>query len=407
MCQFCTLPNFSDPYFSDNFNDSYFSDQDVRNADVVNSVNLGHMNRSNLHMVLPFSNGDLTMITEKMNESENLGNTSCGTDDENSQSSLHLSFSNLEGNSEQEENLASLMLPTRKKYHKNVIMGHLNINSIRNKFTESTEIFFQRILDIFIISETKLGKEFSDAQFLVPGYRFYRKDRHKQAGGLLVYIRSDIACRRLPTMETKSTETIAIELQIEAKKWLLLASYKPPKVKDSTFLEEFTHVLDKATVNYDKFILAGDLNFDISEPSKSKPLQELCEIFDMQTLVNEPTCFKSEKGTVIDNFITNRKNMFQCTQTVETGVSDHHKLILTVFKCHFPKQLRKRITYRSYKNFIEKDFLNDIGRTPFHISEIFSEVDDQLYVLKLCSRMFMMNMFQLNKKLLNRRSHLS
>ena len=46
-----------------------------------------------------------------------------------------------------------------------LILGHLNINSIRNKF-DGLKIFNDNKIDIFLISETKLDDSFRTAQFL-------------------------------------------------------------------------------------------------------------------------------------------------------------------------------------------------------------------------------------------------
>ena len=46
--------------------------------------------------------------------------------------------------------------------------------------------------------------------------------------------------------------------------------------------------------------------------------------------------------------------------TVSTGLSDFHKMIITVMKTTFPKAEPKIVIYRDYKNFIENDFRNDL-----------------------------------------------
>ena len=48
----------------------------------------------------------------------------------------------------------------------------------------------------------------------------------------------------------------------------------------------------------------------------------------------------------------------------ETGLSDFHKLVVTVLKSTFPKSPPKIITYRSYKN-----FSNDLFRGDLHFSK--------------------------------------
>jgi hypothetical protein len=53
---------------------------------------------------------------------------------------------------------------------KNVIIGQLNINSLRNKFQSLGELIHGNI-DILILTETKLDHTFPEKQFLIPGYK--------------------------------------------------------------------------------------------------------------------------------------------------------------------------------------------------------------------------------------------
>ena len=47
----------------------------------------------------------------------------------------------------------------------------------------------------------------------------------------------------------------------------------------------------------------------------------------------EPTCYKNPYNpSYIDLFLTNRPRTFQCTTTIETGISDFHKLVVTASK---------------------------------------------------------------------------
>ena len=78
-----------------------------------------------------------------------------------------------------------------------VIIGHININSIRNKF-EPLVSFINNNLDIFMISETKIDGTFLDSQFLKEGFSVpYRLDRTAKGGGILLYIREDIPSKRI------------------------------------------------------------------------------------------------------------------------------------------------------------------------------------------------------------------
>ena len=76
----------------------------------------------------------------------------------------------------------------RFKNPKNLIMGHLNINSLRNKF-ESIKPIISPNLDIFLVSETKLDESFPNNQFSISGYRMFRQDRNCFGGGLSIYVK--------------------------------------------------------------------------------------------------------------------------------------------------------------------------------------------------------------------------
>ena len=53
----------------------------------------------------------------------------------------------------------------RASYPNNIVIGHLNINSLRNKF-EILSTLIADTFDIFILSETKLDNTFTSAKDL-------------------------------------------------------------------------------------------------------------------------------------------------------------------------------------------------------------------------------------------------
>ena len=69
-----------------------------------------------------------------------------------------------------------------------------------------------------------------------------------------------------------------------------------------------------------------------------------------KNLVKSKTCFKSlENPSCIDLFLTNSPLSFQNTVTMSTGLSDFHKMVITVLKTTFAKKKPKEIIYRDYK----------------------------------------------------------
>ena len=77
---------------------------------------------------------------------------------------------------------------------KNIIIGQLNINSLRNKIQDLAELMRDK-LDILVLTETKLDNTFPEKQFLIPGYKKpFRADRNRNGGGVMIYVREDIPC---------------------------------------------------------------------------------------------------------------------------------------------------------------------------------------------------------------------
>ena len=69
-----------------------------------------------------------------------------------------------------------------------IIFGQININSIRNKFSQLIYIVSTEI-DTLMVSETKLDDTFPPSQFLMQGYLTpFRKQRTSKGGGIQLFI---------------------------------------------------------------------------------------------------------------------------------------------------------------------------------------------------------------------------
>ena len=80
----------------------------------------------------------------------------------------------------------------------------------------------------------------------------------------------------------------------------------------------------------------------------------------------------------IDVILTNRKGCFKNRGTVETGASDFHKMVLTMFKGRFIEQKPIKITYRDYRYFNESVFLHNLRAASFYLCESLAQRDTNL-----------------------------
>ena len=110
----------------------------------------------------------------------------------------------------------------------------------------------------------------------------------------------------------------------------------------------------------------GDINVDMSDRNNTHTnyddVQELSDVFNLTNLIKQSTCFAptATHPSLIDIILTNRPRSFQSSAAIETGLSDHHKMVLTVLKCHFVRLQPTTIHYRDYKYFDPEAFINDI-----------------------------------------------
>ena len=181
----------------------------------------------------------------------------------------------IDGNDESSESTSFLnkLKATRIANINRLMIGHININSIRNKF-EMLSNSIKGNLDILMISETKLDSTFPSNQFTIEGYAApIRFDRNGRGGGIILYIREDIPARLLKTSLPKDFEGFFVELNLRKKKILMCCSYNPAKSNISSHLSIVGRSLDSYMSSYDSFFVIGALNSKISEMAMS----EFCE----------------------------------------------------------------------------------------------------------------------------------
>ena len=78
-----------------------------------------------------------------------------------------------------------------------LIITHLDINSVRNKF-HFLSFMIENNLYILLISGTNLYDSFSSGEFKICEFSMpYRYDRDSVSGGLLLYIKNDIPMKLL------------------------------------------------------------------------------------------------------------------------------------------------------------------------------------------------------------------
>ena len=250
-----------------------------------------------------------------------------------------------------------------------------NINSYRHKHISIKELLSNGSFDFIAIAESKLDSSFPKDQFRIENFECYRQDFTSNSGGLLVYLRDDIPHRRLESAEVNGNgfESICMEVTIGNTKSVITSIYKHPRVTHANFKIYFSKLIDTLLRQYDDLIFLADANCC---PTKSSTIQDICDLYGLTNLIKDPTCHKSKKSTLLDVLLVNNPKRYIGTLNATFCLSDFHNIIGAATRRFAPVRKPYILHYRSYKRFTDADFLYDMSIAPYHVAEIFNDIND-------------------------------
>ena len=93
-------------------------------------------------------------------------------------------------------------------------------------------------------------------------------------------------------------------------------------------------------------------------------METFCESYGSKNLIKVPTSHKNPPNpSCIDLILKKSPLSFQSSGVIETGLSDFHKMIVTVMKTTFQKLDLKIIHYRDYRKYNNCSFRQDLLST--------------------------------------------
>ena len=155
-------------------------------------------------------------------------------------------------------------------------------------------------------------------------------------------------------------ENLCIEIRKPScKPFLVVTLYRPPSSTVDKFdlFETLVGKLDAVNVEY---WLSGDLNCNLGAPildHRSKILSGIADLYNLEQLIEEPTCITESTSTMIDLIFTNTPDNVACSGVSNVGISDH-SLIYAFRKLSTGRSNvgHKTITYKNFKNFDSGSF---------------------------------------------------
>ena len=198
-----------------------------------------------------------------------------------------------EATAENESDINLVLRKVRVSYPNNVnnvTIGHLNINSIRNKF-EMLQLLLADYIDILMISESEVDSTFPFLEFQIYGFRtLNRLDRTDRGGEILLFVRENLITRLLSRHSfPHDIEILLTELNLIKKKWIVCCCYNPHKNLVNYHLQELAKGIQIYSKDYDDILLMGDFNVEVSETSFSS----FCELYEVKSIINQSICYKN------------------------------------------------------------------------------------------------------------------
>ena len=265
-------------------------------------------------------------------------------------------------------------------------MGHLNIQGIQNKIDQIDLLLnsSQNNIHILGLSETKLNSNHMNSIFEVKNYQMFRKDRvisedrPEHGGGLIVYVKDGINCKRRYDLECERIECVWLEIfPTNCKSFLIGNIYRHPN-ETVNWNEGFDNYLDKVLECEKEMYLMGDFNRDLMQTNIKQSWVEYMESFGLHQIVNMPTRVTDQSATLIDHIYSNTHANILTIAVPHLGLSDHFPVFVsrkTNGSCDV-KNTHYTISYRSFKNFDENKFIDDLKSTPWDIIKVFDDVND-------------------------------
>ena len=173
-------------------------------------------------------------------------------------------------------------------------------------------------------------------------------------------------------------QSLAVELIHQKTKFLVVVLYNPPSTPSDKLKDIFERLCNKSSNDSQAvFFLSG---FNVNVMNKEHILADVFQIHGLKNLIRGPTCFKSKDNpSLVDLILTNQPQKVLSTFNHFIGISDFHSLVCIAMRLSRPRPEKRTFTYRSYKHFSESAYVRDLSATPFHIANMFDDVDDQLW----------------------------
>ena len=195
-----------------------------------------------------------------------------------------------------------------------------------------------------------------DTALNIDGMKLLRLDRKgRKGGGCALYFAEHLHSIYHKDLFIEGLKAIWLQVKTSSTLALFSVIYSPPE--DNLFFERINTPLEKAWLRSENIFLLGNFNCDFSfhgDPDNilhrnTIKLRFIFESFNMHNMIQEATRSKISSRTLLDLFVTTKRDLVSSSGVFPLGLSDHDLINLcnhlaqeqkTIAKNHQNKKLQ-------------------------------------------------------------------
>ena len=248
--------------------------------------------------------------------------------------------------------------PASNHVSKRFSICHANVRSLKTegKLDEISILAETENIDVITISETWLDDTFPDQLLALSGFQPpIRRDREAGlGGGVALYARNNLPCRRCTELEPPGTECIWVEIITHIGKLILGVYYRPPgqaaEIRD-LFMNNLAHSISSAIdLNPKILLITGDFNdrcqrWDTAHTDSElgQRLFDLVAQYNLHQLISEPTRVSEYSESLLDLMITDSPGYILNSGILPPISSSDHSVVFCSFSItHYKDRPFKR-----------------------------------------------------------------
>lgn len=203
---------------------------------------------------------------------------------------------------------------------------HMNIRSLRKNFLPLISHIHNitNKIHMIILTETNITDD-ENQFFVIQGFNSIFLNRAGRGGGIAVFIKENINYETI-TINTKSYETLRIDITINKQKIVVIPVYRPPCQNINAFINELDQAISIVSKKKETIII-GDMNIDIKKVNATTTMYlDMLSSYGLQCLVTATTREdeKNKTSTCIDHMFIRCNRSHAEAAVVTTTISDHY-----------------------------------------------------------------------------------